>query len=68
NGGTLVAGRDATVKTGTFSNTGTVQGNGLKVTATDLTSTGSIKSGSTLDISARNATLSGDAGAKDSAR
>ncbi|EKA2998942.1 Contact-dependent inhibitor A, partial [Escherichia coli] len=66
--GTLVAGRDATVKTGTFSNTGTVQGNGLKVTATDLTSTGSIKSGSTLDISARNATLSGDAGAKDSAR
>ncbi|ELN1273495.1 Contact-dependent inhibitor A, partial [Escherichia coli] len=45
-----------------------VQGNGLKVTATDLTSTGSIKSGSTLDISARNATLSGDAGAKDSAR
>ncbi|EKR8913906.1 hemagglutinin repeat-containing protein, partial [Escherichia coli] len=36
--------------------------------ATDLTSTGSIKSGSTLDISARNATLSGDAGAKDSAR
>ncbi|QMK58500.1 hemagglutinin repeat-containing protein [Escherichia coli] len=68
NGGTLVAGRDATVKTGTFSNTGTVQGNGLKVTAADLTSTGSIKSGSTLDISARNATLSGDAGAKDSAR
>ncbi|WP_100040597.1 contact-dependent inhibition effector tRNA nuclease [Escherichia coli] len=68
NGGTLVAGRDATVKTGTFRNTGTVQGNGLKVTATDLTSTGSIKSGSTLDISARNATLSGDAGAKDSAR
>ena len=68
NGGTLVAGRDATVKTGTFSNTGTVQGNGLKGTATDLTSTGSIKSGSTLDISARNATLSGDAGAKDSAR
>ncbi|END5514350.1 contact-dependent inhibition toxin CdiA [Escherichia coli] len=67
NGGTLVAGRDATVKTGTFSNTGTVQGNGLKVTATDLTSIGSIKSGSTLDISARNATLSGDAGAKDSA-
>ncbi|EPE2132903.1 hemagglutinin repeat-containing protein, partial [Escherichia coli] len=48
--------------------TGAVQGNGLKVTATDLTSTGSIKSGSTLDISARNATLSGDAGAKDSAR
>ncbi|MBW9927238.1 hypothetical protein, partial [Escherichia coli] len=35
---------------------------------TDLTSTGSIKSGSTLDISVRNATLSGDAGAKDSAR
>ncbi|HBQ4747523.1 TPA: hemagglutinin repeat-containing protein, partial [Escherichia coli] len=68
NGGTLVAGRDATVKTGTFSNTGAVQGNGLKVTATDLSSTGSIKSGSTLDISARNATLSGDAGAKDSAR
>ncbi|EJL9591291.1 filamentous hemagglutinin N-terminal domain-containing protein, partial [Escherichia coli] len=68
NGGTLVAGRDATVKTGTFSNTGAVQGNGLKVTATDLTSIGSIKSGSTLDISARNATLSGDAGAKDSAR
>ncbi|WP_454780002.1 contact-dependent inhibition effector tRNA nuclease [Escherichia coli] len=68
NGGTLVAGRDATVKTGTFSNTGAVQGNGLKVTATDLTSTGSIKSGSTLDISVRNATLSGDAGAKDSAR
>ncbi|EFJ2503874.1 contact-dependent inhibition toxin CdiA [Escherichia coli] len=68
NGGTLVAGRDATVKTGTFSNIGAVQGNGLKVTATDLTSTGSIKSGSTLDISARNATLSGDAGAKGSAR
>ncbi|EPN9274978.1 contact-dependent inhibition toxin CdiA [Escherichia coli] len=68
NGGTLGAGRDATVKTGTFSNTGAVQGNGLKVTATDLTSTGSIKSGSTLDISARNATLSGDAGAKGSAR
>ncbi|ELK4580576.1 contact-dependent inhibition effector tRNA nuclease [Escherichia coli] len=68
NGGTLVAGRDATVKTGTFSNTGAVQGNGLKVTATDLTSTVSIKSGSTLDISVRNATLSGDAGAKDSAR
>ncbi|EOW6634446.1 contact-dependent inhibition toxin CdiA [Escherichia coli] len=68
NGGTLVAGRDATVKTGTFSNTGAVQGNGLKVTATDLTSTGSIKSGSTLDISTRNATLSGDAGAKGSAR
>ncbi|HHU4002173.1 TPA: contact-dependent inhibition effector tRNA nuclease [Escherichia coli] len=67
NGGTLVAGRDATVKTGTFSNTGAVQGNGLKVTATDLTSTGSIKSCSTLDISVRNATLSGDAGAKDSA-
>ncbi|MBB7889068.1 hemagglutinin repeat-containing protein [Escherichia coli] len=67
NGGTLVAGRDATVKTGTFSNTGAVQGNGLKVTATDLTSTGSIKSCSTLDISARNATLSGDAGAKDRA-
>ncbi|EMW1821127.1 contact-dependent inhibition effector tRNA nuclease [Escherichia coli] len=67
NGGTLVAGRDATVKTGTFSNIGAVQGNGLKVTATDLTSTGSIKSCSTLDISARNATLSGDAGAKDRA-
>ncbi|KFC07161.1 putative heme utilization/adhesion exoprotein [Trabulsiella guamensis ATCC 49490] len=64
NSGTLAAGTDTTIKTGTFGNTGTVHGNSLKVTTTDLTSSGSLKSNTTLDISARNATLSGDTGAK----
>jgi filamentous hemagglutinin len=64
NNGSLAAGSDAAVSTGTFSNSGSVQGNTLKVTSGDLTSTGSLKSASTLDISARNATLSGDTGAK----
>lgn len=64
NSGTLSAGTDATLKTGTFSNTGTVQGNSLDVSGTDITSSGTLKSASTLGINARNATLSGDTGAK----
>jgi filamentous hemagglutinin len=64
NSGTLSAGTDATLKTGTFSNTGTVQGNSLNVSGTDITSSGTLKSASTLGINARNATLSGDTGAK----
>nr|WP_286087760.1 hemagglutinin repeat-containing protein [Enterobacter asburiae] len=62
--GTLSAGTDASLKTGTFSNTGTVQGNSLDVSGTDITSSGTLKSASTLSINARNATLSGDTGAK----
>ncbi|MFP5975329.1 hemagglutinin repeat-containing protein [Enterobacter mori] len=64
NSGTLSAGTDASLKTGTFSNTGTVQGNSLDVSGTDITSSGALKSASTLGINARNATLSGDTGAK----
>ncbi|MEE4405560.1 hemagglutinin repeat-containing protein [Enterobacter mori] len=64
NSGTLSAGTDASLKTGTFSNTGTVQGNSLNVSGTDITSSGTLKSASTLGINARNATLSGDTGAK----
>ncbi|WP_421511064.1 hemagglutinin repeat-containing protein [Enterobacter sp. JS8-1] len=64
NSGTLSAGTDASLKTGTFSNTGTVQGNSLDVSGTDITSSGTLKSASTLGINARNATLSGDTGAK----
>ena len=64
NSGTLSAGTDASLKTGTFSNTGTVQGNSLNVSGTDITSSGTLKSASTLSINARNATLSGDTGAK----
>ncbi|MEP8549947.1 hemagglutinin repeat-containing protein [Enterobacter mori] len=64
NSGTLSAGTDAALKTGTFSNTGTVQGNSLDVSGTDITSSGTLKSASTLGINARNATLSGDTGAK----
>ena len=64
NSGMLSAGADASVKTGTFSNTGIVQGNSLNVSGTDITSTGTLTSASTLGINARNATLSGDTGAK----
>lgn len=64
NSGALSAGTDASLKTGTFSNTGTVQGNSLNVTGTDITSSGTLKSASTLGINARNAMLSGDTGAK----
>lgn len=64
NSGTLSAGTDASLKTGTFSNTGTVQGNSLNVSGTDITSSGTLKSASTLGINAHNATLSGDTGAK----
>ncbi len=64
NSGALSAGTDASLKTGTFSNTGTVQGNSLDVSGTDITSSGSLKSASTLGINARNATLSGETGAK----
>lgn len=64
NSGTLSAGTDASLKTGTFSNTGTVQGNSLDVSGTDITSSGTLKSASMLGINARNATLSGDTGAK----
>lgn len=64
NSGALSAGTDASLKTGTFSNTGTVQGNSLNVSGTDITSSGTLKSASTLGINARNATLSGDTGAK----
>jgi len=63
NSGMLSAGTDASLKTGTFSNTGTVQGNSLDVSGTDITSSGTLKSASTLGINARNATLSGDTGA-----
>ncbi|WP_457946583.1 hemagglutinin repeat-containing protein [Enterobacter mori] len=64
NSGALSAGTDASLKTGTFSNTGTVQGNSLNVSGTDITSSGTLKSASTLGINARNAMLSGDTGAK----
>ncbi|HAT3905068.1 TPA: filamentous hemagglutinin N-terminal domain-containing protein, partial [Citrobacter koseri] len=60
NSGTLVAGTDTTVSTGTMISSGSVQGNTLKVSASDLTSTGSLKSASSLDISARNTTLTGE--------
>lgn len=63
NGATLAAGTKASVKTGTLVNSGTVQGNSMDITGTDMTSSGSLKSASTLDIHARNATLSGDNGA-----
>ena len=62
--GTLAAVADARINTGKFSNTGTVQGNSLTVSGTDITSSGTLKSASTLDIRARNATLSGETGAK----
>lgn len=64
NNGTLAAVADARINTGKFSNTGTVQGNSLTVSGTDITSSGTLKSASTLDIRARNATLSGETGAK----
>ncbi|MCI2290157.1 hemagglutinin repeat-containing protein [Enterobacter sp. I4] len=64
NHGTLAAVADNRINTGTFSNTGTVQGNGLTVSGTDIASTGTLSSASTLDITARNITLSGDTGAK----
>ncbi|EJE3041425.1 hemagglutinin repeat-containing protein [Salmonella enterica] len=64
NSGTLVSGNDATLKTGLLTSSGTVQGGCLTVRALDLTSTGSLKSASLLDIGARNVTLAGDAGAK----
>ncbi|WP_305038496.1 MULTISPECIES: hemagglutinin repeat-containing protein [unclassified Enterobacter cloacae complex] len=64
NHGTLAAVADNRINTGTFSNTGTVQGNGLTVSGTDIVSTGTLSSASTLDITARNITLSGDTGAK----
>lgn len=62
--GTLAAAADTRITTGTFSNTGTVQGNSLTVSGTDITSSGTLNSASTLDIRARNVTLSGDTGAK----
>ncbi len=64
NNGTLAAVADARINTGKFSNTGTVQGNSLTVSGTDIISSGTLKSASTLDIRARNATLSGETGAK----
>ncbi|MCU6201103.1 hemagglutinin repeat-containing protein [Enterobacter cloacae] len=64
NHGALAAVADARINTGKFSNTGTVQGNSLTVSGTDITSSGTLKSASTLDIRARNATLSGETGAK----
>ncbi|WP_249418661.1 hemagglutinin repeat-containing protein [Enterobacter cloacae] len=64
NNGTLAAVADARINTGKFSNTGTVQGNSLTVSGTDITSSGTLKSASTLDIRVRNATLSGETGAK----
>ncbi|ELE9011994.1 hemagglutinin repeat-containing protein [Enterobacter cloacae] len=64
NNGTLAAVADARINTGKFSNTGTVQGNSLTVSGTDIISSGTLKSASTLDIRARNASLSGETGAK----
>lgn len=64
NHGALAAVADARINTGKFSNTGTVQGNSLTVSGTDITSSGTLKSASTLDIRARNATLSGETSAK----
>lgn len=64
NHGALAAVADARINTGKFSNTGTVQGNSLTVSGTDITSSGTLKSASTLDIRARNASLSGETGAK----
>lgn len=64
NHGALAAVADARINTGKFSNTGTVQGNSLTVSGTDIISSGTLKSASTLDIRARNATLSGETGAK----
>ena len=64
NNGTLAAVADARINTGKFSNTGTVQGNSLTVSGTDITNSGTLKSASTLDIRARNASLSGETGAK----
>ncbi|WP_425249251.1 hemagglutinin repeat-containing protein [Enterobacter asburiae] len=61
--GTLAAVADTRINTGTFSNTGTVQGSSLTVSGTDITSSGTLNSASTLDIRARNLTLSGDTGA-----
>lgn len=62
--GTLAAVADTRINTGTFSNTGTVQGSSLNVSGTDITSSGTLNSASTLDIRARNLILSGDTGAK----
>ncbi|WP_310742617.1 hemagglutinin repeat-containing protein [Enterobacter asburiae] len=62
--GTLAAVADTRINTGTFSNTGTVQGSSLTVSGTDITSSGTLNSASTLDIRARNLTLSGDTGTK----
>lgn len=62
--GTLAAAADTRITAGTFSNTGTVQGSSLTVSGTDITSSGTLNSASTLDIRARNVTLSGDTGAK----
>lgn len=64
NHGALAAVADTRINTGIFSNTGTVQGNGLTVSGTDITSSGALKSASTLDIRADNAMLSGETGAK----
>ncbi|WP_249041522.1 hemagglutinin repeat-containing protein [Enterobacter cloacae] len=64
NHGALAAVADTRINTGIFSNTGTVQGNSLTVSGTDITSSGALKSASTLDIRADNATLSGETGAK----
>lgn len=64
NHGALAAVADTRINTGIFSNTGTVQGNSLTVSGTDITSSGALKSASTLDIRAGNATLSGETGAK----
>jgi filamentous haemagglutinin family N-terminal domain len=64
NGGMLAAGAHASIRTGTLINNGAIQGNSLDVTGTDITSSGSLKSASVLDIHARNAMLSGNIGAK----
>ncbi|WP_423244645.1 hemagglutinin repeat-containing protein [Enterobacter cloacae] len=64
NHGALAAVADTRINTAIFSNTGTVQGNSLTVSGTDITSSGALKSASTLDIRADNATLSGETGAK----
>ncbi|WP_368540970.1 hemagglutinin repeat-containing protein [Enterobacter soli] len=64
NHGTLAAVADTRINSGIVSNTGTVQGNSLTLSGTDIASSGTLNSASTLDIRARNVALSGDSGAK----
>jgi len=61
--GLLSAGADVALNTGAYTHDGTLQGKTLRIAGSEITSTGTITSGSTLEIDGRNVTLKGDTGA-----